>query len=1131
MSSGGRIRRIPAELVGPNNTSGVWNFNEISQLMNTNNWNLRFLSQISGSGGAALNGEASLITFWGNGSDANLTVTNNNTIINSYTHLTTTANSGSNQITVSDASNFNVGDEILLYQTQALTASQTGLYQFNLIESKNNNIINLKNNLLYSFLGATFNSISGITFQNLTAGGSFVLGGLHGVVNGGRPSDDQMTNGDIVPVAPLVGSSLYTSINYGDLGDNYGFIAIGYFRPPTTGTYTFVTSSDDGSAVWVGDIASATTGRTLSNVVVNNNATGYQGDTRRSGTISLNANEYYPIRIIHREGDGGSNLTFSWAGPGIAETTNLAQYFYYYQTASSVNSQIIKVPNYSDLTVASGSVVCKTWDGFSGGVVAFRCSGNLILNSGTKISTTGRGFRGGQQASSSGNYEYGYAGENYTRFNNSRERTSAAFLTAGGAGRGGDGSGGGGSHSSVGFDGSKQLSSSDFGRGATTLVGDTNLNNMHFGGGGGSVGSHSNGRIGVAGGGGGGTILILCKNSIIDGVIESNGGSGTTGVFNFDSNSASGGGGGAGGTVNFVTQSPFNISDEANWNNVSLSLNFDDGFNDLGPKKYRASVFGNPTISSVQSKFGGSSAFFNGSSYISFPASNDFNFGTGDFTIECWVYLLSQGTGGTGGYNHYFSVVNQNTFTFKSYEGYYYLYANDATQVQTAAAPVLNSWQHLALVRNGTSLRIYVNGTLAGSSTINANTSYGANGASFIGSPTNPNGEFLNGYLDEFRLTKGISRYNANFTPSTVAFQKEKLYAIGGRGGFSNGGNGKVGGSGGAGRVKTFVLPSNFKEPIQPLELAAVSENASVSLTWKTLTPPVDLINHLVEYTPTGGSAQTILTNSTNNTFNLTNLINGTNYNVRVASIDSRDNQSDWSNTVVAMPKLNPPLAVGVNPNIWCDTSTLTSANGTQLSTITNLGTSGSITCTGVVKTNGLNGLTTVTFNTAQIFSPTNQPNLAQHSLFAVTRQTGGSNGRVWNGISGSNQLYGYWNGQKRVIHISGNPQNLSSTGHQGSDTNWNILSFRRTAGGAYLFNWDGTTVISGGSSTSNGLIGLTINNGDYGEQSNCEFSEVILYPSVLSDANFQLIEGYLAWKFGLVANLPSNHPYKNTSP
>ena len=124
------------------------------------------------------------------------------------------------------------------------------------------------------------------------------------------------------------GVNLWTSIAYGDgLGDYYGFIAIGYFKPPTTGTYTFYTSSDDGSGVWVGSIASASSGRTTANAVLNNNMGNGQGDTKRSGTISLTANTWYAIRIVHEEGNGGDNLTFSWSGPGIAETTSLATYF------------------------------------------------------------------------------------------------------------------------------------------------------------------------------------------------------------------------------------------------------------------------------------------------------------------------------------------------------------------------------------------------------------------------------------------------------------------------------------------------------------------------------------------------------------------------------------------------------------------------------------------------------------------------------------------------------------------------------------------------------------------------------------------------------------------------------------
>ena len=129
---------------------------------------------------------------------------------------------------------------------------------------------------------------------------------------------------------PLTSPTIFNSISYAEIGELYGFIAIGYFKPPTTGTYTFFTSSDDYSGVWLGDIAAATSGRTSANAVVNNGmdlgAPG-QPNTKRSGTIALVAGVSYPIRIVHEEGGGGDNLTFSWSGPGIAETTNLSQYF------------------------------------------------------------------------------------------------------------------------------------------------------------------------------------------------------------------------------------------------------------------------------------------------------------------------------------------------------------------------------------------------------------------------------------------------------------------------------------------------------------------------------------------------------------------------------------------------------------------------------------------------------------------------------------------------------------------------------------------------------------------------------------------------------------------------------------
>jgi hypothetical protein len=168
--------------------------------------------------------------------------------------------------------------------------------------------------------------------SSITTGNNFpyaTLGHLRGQFTAGADTT-QMTNGNLLTF-PITGdqSSIYSSISY-SLGTvaSYGFIAIGYFVPPTTGTYTFFTSSDDGSAVWVGDIAEAVSGRNLTNAVLNNNATGTQGNIKRNGSTTLNAGTAYAIRIVHRTIGGGENLTFSWSGPGISETTNLSQYFY-----------------------------------------------------------------------------------------------------------------------------------------------------------------------------------------------------------------------------------------------------------------------------------------------------------------------------------------------------------------------------------------------------------------------------------------------------------------------------------------------------------------------------------------------------------------------------------------------------------------------------------------------------------------------------------------------------------------------------------------------------------------------------------------------------------------------------------
>ena len=108
-------------------------------------------------------------------------------------------------------------------------------------------------------------------------------------------------------------------------GTNFSIQWLGYFLPSTTETYTFFTSSDDASYVWVG--SNAITGFTTANAIVNNG--GAHGNQERSGTASLTSGVYYPIRIQFGEQGGGDVLTFNYSTPTISKTTNVTGRVFY----------------------------------------------------------------------------------------------------------------------------------------------------------------------------------------------------------------------------------------------------------------------------------------------------------------------------------------------------------------------------------------------------------------------------------------------------------------------------------------------------------------------------------------------------------------------------------------------------------------------------------------------------------------------------------------------------------------------------------------------------------------------------------------------------------------------------------
>jgi hypothetical protein len=118
----------------------------------------------------------------------------------------------------------------------------------------------------------------------------------------------------------------------------YSVFWYGYFKSDFTGTWTFSLYSDDSSLMWIGD--NALSGYSLSNLTVDNRGT--HAMETRTGTISLVAGTYYPIRIAFGEQAHGDNCVFSWSRNGSAYITDGTGYFF---DSKPLSSTVTTVPN------------------------------------------------------------------------------------------------------------------------------------------------------------------------------------------------------------------------------------------------------------------------------------------------------------------------------------------------------------------------------------------------------------------------------------------------------------------------------------------------------------------------------------------------------------------------------------------------------------------------------------------------------------------------------------------------------------------------------------------------------------------------------------------------------------------
>jgi hypothetical protein len=217
---------------------------------------------------------------------------------------------------------------------------------------------------------------------------------------------------------------------------------------------------------------------------------------------------------------------------------------------------------------------------------------------------------------------------------------------------------------------------------------------------------------------------------------------------------------------------------------VSLLLPMDasTGFTDASLNAFSVTANGDARISTAQSKFGGASALFDGTGdFLSIPNNAVFDFESGDFAIEAWVYITANSTADSDGNRGtavcstwnagvppisgwILAVMGNSTTTGTGLQLDSWNGANSGTLFRATASIAHSTWHHIAASVIGGTRRLYLNGTLlTDAQTITVGSGYTPvnslgnalriGGSALTGYPLS-----FNGYIDDLRITKGSGR-------------------------------------------------------------------------------------------------------------------------------------------------------------------------------------------------------------------------------------------------------------------------------------------------------------------------------------------------------------------------------------
>ena len=235
----------------------------------------------------------------------------------------------------------------------------------------------------------------------------------------------------------------------------------------------------------------------------------------------------------------------------------------------------------------------------------------------------------------------------------------------------------------------------------------------------------------------------------------------------------------AAGTASGFTTDP-------NFSSVSLLLHMNGSnnsttFTDSSASALTVTRYGDTKISTAESKWGGASGYFDGTGdYITVPPSTALTL-SGDFTIECWVRMTSYKGMilASSAYSNQNNIqlfrLNKDGATADQGKIDVYMDNNEASKgylIQSSAGVLqTNTWHHVALTRSGSNGRLFVDGIQIGSTVTSWTTGFRCDviGCLFNSGTRNTGYDFL-GYIDDFRITKGVARYTSNFTVPSEAF-------------------------------------------------------------------------------------------------------------------------------------------------------------------------------------------------------------------------------------------------------------------------------------------------------------------------------------------------------------------------